>query len=358
MTSIGQEAPVVTAAPTLLPANQVEHFYRGGDRIATLRGAGAPGGPNRPEEWIASMPTMTSSSTKGLSLLPGGVSLYDAVVSDPVSWLGQAHVDGYGASTELLVKLLDAGQRLPVHLHPDRAFSRRHLGLHHGKTEAWIILDVAQDAKVRLGFTDAMRLPDVRRMVDAADSASLLASLRAVAVRAGDAVLVPAGIPHSIDKGVFLLELQEPTDLSILLEAEDLPLDLRRDGHLGLGWDVALEALRLDALGESDLDGLVVRADGPDGSGAAGLARLLPVAADPYFRADRLRANGAGPVVDPGFAVVLVTRGSGRLMTDAGDELELGRGDAAVVPFRAGSWWIDGSADAIVCRPPIPAWAA
>ena len=45
-----------------------------------------------------------------------------------------------------------------------------------------------------------------------------LASLRRTEVAAGDAILVPAGVPHAIDSGIFVLELQEPTDLSALLE--------------------------------------------------------------------------------------------------------------------------------------------
>jgi mannose-6-phosphate isomerase len=331
-----------------LPLNQVEHFYRGGDRIAELRG-GAVGAGNRPEEWIASMTTMSSQSERGLSRLADGTLLRDAVLADPVGWLGPAHVDSYGPSTELLVKLLDVGQRLPVHLHPDRAFARRHLGLAHGKTEAWIVLEVDEGAKVRLGFAESMRLSRVRELVDAKDSAGLLGSLRAYTPRPGDGVLVPAGVPHSIDPGIFALELQEPTDLSILLEAEDLTVDLDRDGHLGLGFDEALGALRLDALDESDMDSLVV----PHAQNPAVLATLLPTAADPFFRAHRLCATttGASPTVDAGFAVLLVTGGAGVLAPEAGGELPLRRGDAVVVPFAAGAWHLAGTVEVIVCRP-------
>ena len=49
----------------------------------------------------------------------------DAVAADPEAYLGAAHVARYGASTALLVKLLDAGQRLPAHFHPGRAFALR-----------------------------------------------------------------------------------------------------------------------------------------------------------------------------------------------------------------------------------------
>ena len=34
----------------------------------------------------------------------------------------------------------------------------------------------------------------------------------------GDRVFVPAGLPHAIGDGILLVELQEPSDLSVLLE--------------------------------------------------------------------------------------------------------------------------------------------
>jgi mannose-6-phosphate isomerase len=336
--------------PQLLPVNQFDHFYRGGRRIVELRGGDGSDGLRRPEDWIGSMTTLTSSRTKGLSRLPDGALLRDAVMADPGAWLGPAHVDAFGVSAALLVKLLDAGERLPVHLHPDRAFARRHLGTPHGKTEAWIVLDVAAGARARVGFAETQRLADVRGMVDKGDSDGLVASLRAVDVRPGDAMLVPAGLPHCIDAGVFVLELQEPTDLSILLEAEGLDLDLRRDGHLGLGFDVALRALRLDALDDAELDSLLLPRERLAGTG---IVDLLPTAAEPYFRAHRVR--GPGGLVGPaGFAVVLVTDGTGALVTETGERLAVRRGDAAVVPFAAGPWRLDGDVEVVACRPPSP----
>jgi mannose-6-phosphate isomerase len=284
------------------------------------------------------MTTMASDPERGRSRLADGTLLADAVRDDPAGWLGPAHVKAYGPSTELLVKLLDAGQRLPVHAHPDRAFARRHLGLPHGKTEAWIVLEADPGAGVRLGFAEPMRLAEVRALVDAQDTVRLVESLRPLPVRPGDAVLVPAGVPHAIDAGVFLVELQEPTDLSILLEWDGFAVDGRTDGHLGLGFDVALQALRLDPLDDGELPGLVHNG-------------LLPAAADPYFRADRV---DPGRRIEPGFAVAVVTAGTGRLRTEAGDRLDIARGDAAVVPFAAGEWWLDGDVRLIACRPPLP----
>src|SRR5690606_28817774 len=83
------------------------------------RGASARSSACGPEDWVASTATVFRHSTEGLTRLPDGRWLRDAVQAAPIGWLGRRHVDAHGTSTALLVKLLDAGQRLPVHFHPD-----------------------------------------------------------------------------------------------------------------------------------------------------------------------------------------------------------------------------------------------
>ncbi len=335
-------------APVLLPPNQFPHFYRGGDRIAALRGG--PGGPMRPEEWLGATVTRFGEETSGLSLLPDGRYLRDAVAADPWEWLGPEHLAAFGESTELLTKLLDPDQRLPVHFHPDRAFARRHLGLDHGKTEAWIVLEAPEGAGVGLGFREPMTKDHVQDLVSRRDSAALLAALHRREVRAGEGVLVPAGVPHSVDAGILVLELQEPTDLSALLEWDGFAVDGERDGHLGLGFPTVLDALRLDPLPEEERRDLV-RDSGLSGGE---MRSLLSRRADGWFRADLLPGEGE---VEAGFAVSLVLSGAGRVSTERAGEVEVSRGDAFVVPWAAGRWRVQG-ADLVACRPPSPRSAA
>ncbi|MDP9221365.1 MAG: class I mannose-6-phosphate isomerase [Actinomycetota bacterium] len=331
-------------APALLPPNQFDHFYRGGDRIGVLRGGS--GGPMRPEEWLGSTVPRFGEDRSGLSVLPDGRLLRDAVSADPVAWLGAAHLTAFGVSTELLVKLLDPDQRLPVHFHPDRAFARRHLGLSHGKTEAWLVLEAPDGAGVGLGFAEQMGKEQVADLVARRDAAALLASLDRWPVAPGDAILVPAGVPHAIDAGIFVLEVQEPTDLSILLEWEGFAVDGARDGHLGLGFDTALDALRVSPLTEEERAGLV--RSGPLTGGAA--RSVLPRRADPYFRVDLLPDAHS---LDAGFAVALVLGGTDEVVTDHGGAVRVRRGDALAVPWAAGAWRVAG-AEVVVCRPPLP----
>ena len=165
-----------SVVPSKLPSNQFDHFYRGGNRIGALRQG--PGGPMRPEEWIGSVTTRFGEAEQGLSKLSDGTLLKDAIKQNPDAWLGSDHVKNFGLSTEILIKLLDPDQRLPVHFHPNKAFSKEHLGLDHGKTEAWIILEAPAGSGVGLGFKQTQNKDDLLKLVRNQDSAALLSSLR------------------------------------------------------------------------------------------------------------------------------------------------------------------------------------
>ncbi len=332
-----------STTPSKLPSNQFDHFYRGGNRIGALRHG--PGGPMRPEEWIGSITTRFGEAEQGLSRLSDGTLLRDAIKNDSDGWLGADHVKNFGLSTEILIKLLDPDQRLPVHYHPNKAFAKTYLGLDHGKTEAWIILEAPSGSGVGLGFAEKQNKEDLLKLVRAQDSAALLASLRRTEVQVGDAVLVPAGVAHAIDAGIFVLELQEPTDLSALLEWEGFAVDGIKDGHLGLGFETVTDALMLDPLSDSEFDSLITHNVFSGGS----LRSVLPLKSDGYFRAHLAPGSGDFPA---GFAVALVLDGSGSISFAKAPDMAIAKGDAVVIPHSAGAFTFSG-ANAIVCRPPL-----
>ena len=144
-----------TVKPLNLPPNQFHRFYKGGARIDALRGV-PEGEDGRPEDWVGSTATSWGSETEGLSRLEDGTVLKDAIDADPEAFLGPDHVAHYGADPALLVKLLDAGERLPVHYHPGRPFAKEHLGLRYGKTESWLILEAEPGAAVHVGLKEPL----------------------------------------------------------------------------------------------------------------------------------------------------------------------------------------------------------
>ena len=288
----------------LLPT-RVYRFYRGGALLRRLRGEDEADDVF-PEDWVGSVTPASNPGRDeleaGLSRLADGRLLRDAIAIDPGSWLGRSS----GETTGLLVKLLDSAERLPVHAHPNREFAREHLGSPFGKTEAWIVLATrAAEGEVWVGLRDRVAADTYRGWIERQDTESLLLSLNALSVRAGDVVFVPAGVPHAIGAGVLIAELQEPTDFSLICEWNGFPIR-PEDSHLGLGWERALEALDLDR--HEPMLGL--RAEARE-----------------FFWADDL-AEPAGR-----FAVLIVTDGEGELSGEpvrAGDPFAI---PAAAVPF-------------------------
>jgi mannose-6-phosphate isomerase len=300
----------------------------------------------RPEEWIASTTTRFGQSVNGLSVLADGKLLRDEIEANPITWLGEKHFKKYGSSIEILVKLLDPDQRLPVHYHPDRKFAADKLHLDHGKTEAWIILDAPDGAKVGVGFNRKMSKAEVAKLVTDHNSQGLLDSLNFLKVKAGDVVFVPAGVAHAIEAGIFVLELQEPTDLSILLEWDGFAVDGDKDGHLDLGYEIALDALRLDPLNDAENAEIITRFDKSDNNSK----RIFNSIADDFFRADYLA--GDQTQIEAGFGILLVLEGSGSLEFENGESFSVESGDAVVIAHQAGSFTLRGC-KAIISRPPL-----
>lgn len=332
--------------PVKLPGNQLQRFYRGGARIRAFRGL--PGADDdAPEEWIGSTATLFGSETLGLSRLPDGEILRDAISADPEPYLGRTHSARFGPDPGLLVKLLDAGERLPVHFHPDRDFAGRQLGSRWGKTEAWIIVDGG--GTVHVGFREELDGETVRGWVERQEVEAMLDALHAIPVEPGDTIYVPAGTPHAIGEGILLVELQEPSDLSVLLEWEGFAIDGAAEGHLGLGFEVALEALDRSAWSAERLERIRSRRGAADPR--SGTERLFPDEADAFFRAERIEADGPSPL-PAAFSILIVLDGPGELVAGDGTRLALARGDAILVPFAAGDCHVEGSVELIRCLPP------
>lgn len=344
--------------PVILPANQPpDRFYQGGDKITAFRGQATAvetavtsektpretaiaGCLHIPEDWVASVTCLAGYTRLGLTVLPDGHTLADAIESDPHAWLGPDHVAAFGSDTKLLVKLLDAGQRLPVHAHPGTTFAHDHLDRTHGKAEAWYIL---QGGVIHLGLKDDLDRRTLERLVATQAVAEMLPLLHEIHVAPSDTVFVPAGTLHAIGEGVFLVELQEPEDLSILLEWRGFDLDGETDGHLGLGFDVALDAVDRRGRSLAEIGSFITHSDAGNS--------LLAHSADEFFQLGRTVVSGTTELA-PGFAVVVAVDGNAQLHSTEGHVTQLSAGTTVVVPFDAGPLRLTGEADILIARPP------
>jgi mannose-6-phosphate isomerase len=316
--------------PIRLAPNLVPRGYGGGEALADLRGLPAAG----PEDWVG------STTAPGVTVVDAR-PLPELLRASAQAFFSPTHLERFGPDPDLLVKLLDAGQRLMVHIHPNREFASARLGLTHGKSEAWVIASVrGSDPCVWLGFREAVSAATLRDWVERQHCVAMLDALNRVPVRPGDALFVPGGLPHAIGEGILLVELQEPSDLWVWLEWEGFNVDGPKDGHMGMGFDAALEAVDRSAWDADRLRAL--------GVGAGRRRELLP-AAHEYFEAQWLEPADTAVVLPAEFSILVVLEGSGRLEDATGDAMDVRRGDTLLVPYAAGETRLAGRLVAVRC---------
>lgn len=149
----------------------------------------------------------------------------NAIKSDKVwgyeLWEASTHPNGLqhelqtftGGDYPLLVKVIQADDRLSVQVHPDdeKAELYEHC---RGKTECWYVLDAAENARLVYGLNGVYTPSELRGSIQAN---SIQDCLRYVNVKKGDFVYIPAGTVHAIGGGLRLLEIQQSSDITYRL---------------------------------------------------------------------------------------------------------------------------------------------
>lgn len=350
----------------LLPANRVWRTYQGGRTLDSLAGHAAPRDSHFPEDWVGSV---TRAVNPGRESIPEGVSsvragdenfdLRDLLARDPAYFLGPAHVARYGSDPRLLVKLLDSSIRLHFQVHPTADFARQFLQSPSGKTEAYHVLatrpEIAEPC-IYLGFQRPPSRDTLRRLIETQDIAALEACFDPIPVKPGDTYLVPGGVPHALGAGVFLVEIQEPSDLVVRFEFERggyvLPESAR---FMNRGLDFCLDIFDFSAwtpdriasgaacppseirpLGPGSREELLI---GPARTPCFEVRRL--VLHDPIIRDENL------------FRIGIVTGGACTLATDR-ESIRLPRFSKFLLPAGLGPVRILPEPDACIleCRPP------
>ena len=170
--------------PRRVTPTRVYRFYRGGLLIDRLRDE-PEADSEFPEDWVGvgdpgAQPRPGRAAGRTRRDSTDGTLLRDAIASDP---RGLARAGGRRGTTGVLVKLLDAAERLPVHFHPDAEFASAHLGSPFGKTEAWIVMATREaESEVWIGLREPVSAETYRGWIEAQDREQLLNSLHRVSV--------------------------------------------------------------------------------------------------------------------------------------------------------------------------------
>lgn len=109
----------------------------------------------------------------------------------------------------LLVKLLDARERLSLQVHPPATIAAKLSG--EPKTEMWYILDTDPGAHLIAGLNRGVTGADFMRALEESP-AKLEQCVHRFPVLRGDVVFIPSGRIHAIDAGIVLVEIQQNSD--------------------------------------------------------------------------------------------------------------------------------------------------
>ncbi len=110
-----------------------------------------------------------------------------------------------GARFPLLVKIIDAGQRLSLQVHPDEEACRQLPGA-EPKTEMWYVLAAETHAKIFAGLSLHCTM---WQFIDKIRTDAVEPCLQSFQSVPGDAYFISSGKVHAIDGGNLILEIQQ-----------------------------------------------------------------------------------------------------------------------------------------------------
>ena len=190
----------------------VERIW-GGNALARY-GKAIPAGKHIGESWEISdradaQSIVANGPAAGQTLRQLIQSLGYETVVGRVTSRGAASGDAAYKRFPLLIKLLDARERLSLQVHPPAALAALLGG--EPKTEMWYILDAAPEAALIAG----LRRGVTRQQFEAAirqGGAAFQKCFYQFPVRAGEALFVPSGRLHAIGAGLVIAEVQQNSD--------------------------------------------------------------------------------------------------------------------------------------------------
>src|SRR6202011_2625825 len=191
---------VITSPLTFQPIF-MERMW-GGRRLETQFGKKLPPNVRIGESWeIVDRPEAQSVVRDGEFK---GKTLHDL-------WI-QRRRDAFGNLAEaprlpLLIKLLDAAERLSLQVHPPKK-----AGAKRGdepKTESWYVAAAERDAELFVGFRERITRAQFEKSVGEGSAAD---HVHRIKVKPGDAMFLPAGRFHAVGAGNLLIEIQQNSD--------------------------------------------------------------------------------------------------------------------------------------------------
>ncbi len=291
----------------------------GGSKLGTIYGKPIPS-DRTGESWEA------AEHKNGCSLVDGGK--YDGMkITEALSDMdGMGSLNAGAEKFPLLIKFIDANDKLSVQVHPDDAYAAELEQGELGKTEMWYILDAAPGAKLIYGFDR-----DVTReeYAEAIKEGRLNELLNFVDARKGDVFFITAGRVHAICDGLLIAEIQQNSDTTYRL------FDWNRVDKNGNPRQLHIEK----GVKVSDVASSKGKEYTTPLEYAAGDAEISVLAMCRYFAAERVSVSGKAKFEcgSGSFNIFTVIEGEGGIAGSAAKA-----GDSFIMPAGFGGYAVTG----------------
>jgi mannose-6-phosphate isomerase len=176
----------------------------GGRELETIYGKKIPAGKIIGESWeISDRPGDESIVANGKF---AGKNLRWLMENHARELLGDAK-PANGNRFPLLIKILDAREKLSLQVHPPARKAAELKG--EPKTEMWFIADAAPDASLFVGLKKNVTRAEFEKKIS---DGSVAECFHKIPVRAGDTMFLPSGRVHAIGAGLVIFEIQQNSD--------------------------------------------------------------------------------------------------------------------------------------------------
>jgi mannose-6-phosphate isomerase len=192
---------LVLASPLTFRPIFMERIW-GGRKLAELFGKDLPASKRIGESWeIVDRPEAQSVVANGALR---GKTLHELWTQDREPIFGKVpDTDRF----PLLIKLLDAQEKLSLQVHPTEEVAKVLGG--EPKTEFWYVADADANAELYVGLRASLTREEFR---DAVKQGTVADRVHKVPVKTGDAMFLPAGRFHAVGGGNLLVEIQQNSD--------------------------------------------------------------------------------------------------------------------------------------------------
>lgn len=177
----------------------------GGRRLETSLGKKLPAGVPIGELWEVVDREDAQSIVAGGEF--AGRSLHDLWTNERARVFGAAYLNHPAPRFPLLVKLLDAAEKLSVQVHPPQ-----HLAAALGgepKTEVWYFLETTTGANIYAGLRSGTTRAGFEKLLH---EGGVERALHEIPVHNGESIFIPSGRLHAIGAGNLIIEIQQNSD--------------------------------------------------------------------------------------------------------------------------------------------------